>query len=177
MDMDRLKVPMQIKLHPGGCRSYYSVRINGRNIPGPQRNFLWHLLLRESLVSQKDVEETEPWQWESILHAHLIVHAMVCFLGLLVVFVIFLTLCAMKNTCWMLRPCAHTCCCLMVWGCFGDKSRFSRGDRWTSCVSNTLYFSLSRVFDRSLATVERYQVGRFILCCLLGLWLRTFSKS
>lgn len=127
MDMDRLKVPMQIKVHPGGRRSYNSVRINGRNIPGPQRNFLWHLLLRECLVSQKDVEETEPWQWESILCAHLIVHAMVCFLGLLVVFVIFLTLCAMKNTCWVLRPCAHTCCCLMVWGCFGDKSRFSRG--------------------------------------------------
>lgn len=48
-------------------------------------------------MSQKDVEESEPKQWESILCTHLIVHAVVHFLELLVVVVLFLTL-FVKNT-------------------------------------------------------------------------------
>lgn len=56
-----------------------------------------------------------------------VVHAVVHFLGLFALVGIFLTLRVIRNPCWVRRPYGHTWHCLMVWGLFGDKSRFYRG--------------------------------------------------
>lgn len=97
-------------------------------------------------MSQKDVEKTEPRQWESILCTHLIV---VHFLGLLVVVVLFLTL-FMKNTFCLLRPYSHTYCCLMAWGFFKGKSTFSNGIGGLDL--QILYFSVKRFSFSNLHT-------------------------
>lgn len=61
------------------------MRVKGKHTRSLGKHSL-ALILRECFASQKDVEEVEPWQWESIVRAHLIVQVMVRFLGLLALF-------------------------------------------------------------------------------------------
>lgn len=141
---------MQIELHLGGHHVQFSADKGGKHTSSWEREafpdiYFWG----KCLVSKKDVEETEPRQWESILWIHLIVHAVVHFLGLLVVIVLFLTL-FVKNTFCLLRPYSHTCCCLMAWGFFKDKSRFSNGIGRLDL--QTLYLSVKRFSFLNLRT-------------------------
>lgn len=162
IDVKRSKDPTQIKLHPEATS--HTIQWGWR---GKHTRFLGKLFLALTSCVTEGCGGDGTMPMGEHLHAHLIVQVMVRFLGLLAVDVIFLTLRVMKNTCWMLRIWAHTCCCWMVWLPWGIG-----GPHVLLC------FSLSRIFDRRLATVERYIKWGGIVCVfLLGSGLRTFSKN